>query len=276
VSPRILVGPGKSAQRRRELARTFPAGEEEPPPPTTPLLLAGSLGTTTAMWGPLRAALDGWPTISHEHRGHGMGPLPPGPYSIADLGGDVVTHLDSLRLERVHCCGLSLGGMVGMWLAAHHPERVDRLVLCATSAHLDGEAYAERGRAVREAGTLSGIADSVLARWLTPDYAREHPEVQAALRAQLEHTPVEGYASCCDAIAAMDLRPDLARITAPTLCVAGREDPATPPEQLEAIAAAIDGARLEVLSPAAHLVAVERADAVAALILDHLRSDPEP
>jgi 3-oxoadipate enol-lactonase len=273
VNRPLFLNPGKSAERRRELLRT-PIEPEEPLAPRTPLLLVGSLGTTTAMWGPLRAELGDWPTVSHEHRGHGMGPVPPGPYTIADLGSDVVAHLDSLSLERVHYCGLSLGGMVGMWLAAHHPERVERLVLCCTSAHLHPEAYAERARAVREAGALTEISDSVLARWLTPEYAADHPEVEAALRAQLEHTPVEGYAACCEAIAAMDLRDDLPSIAAPTLCIAGREDPATPPEQLERIADAIPHARLDILSPAAHLVAVQRPDVVAGLILDHLRSEP--
>ena len=153
---------------------------------------------------------------------------PPGPYSLADLGGDVLKRLDAHGLQRVHYCGLSLGGMVGMWLAVNHPQRIERLVLCNTSAHLNPQAYATRARDVRTAGSLAGVADAVLARWLTPDYAREHPGVADGLRAQLLGTSPEGYAGCCEAIAAMDLRPDLPRIAAPTLCVAGARGPGHP------------------------------------------------
>ena len=274
MSPRLLARPGKSAERRRELLRTPIEAQPEPEPLTT-LALSSSLGTTAAMWGPLLDALgDAVAHLVYDHRGHGAGPVPPGPYSLADLAGDVLQRIDARGLQRVSFCGVSLGGMVGMWLAAHHPERIERLVLCNTAAHLDGAAYAARAEQVRSAGTVAVVADAVLARWLTPDYAAEHPEVAAALRAQLDHTPPEGYAGCCEAIAAMDLRADLARIRAPTLCIAGREDPATPPEHLERIAEAIPGAELHVLSPAAHLSPVERAATVAELVLDHLRSDP--
>ena len=238
------------------------------------LLLVGSLGTSSAMWDPLRALLGDLSLLALDHRGHGglASAAPPGPYSLADLGGDVLASLDARGLERVDYCGLSLGGMVGMWLAVHHPERIGRLVLCNTSAHLNPEAYAARAREVRAAGTVALVADGVLARWLTPLYTRGHPAVVAGLRAQLVETAPEGYAGCCEAIAGMDLRPELGRIAAPTLCVAGREDPATPPELLRLIADAVPDGRLEVLSPAAHLSPVEQAPAVAALIFDHLRS----
>lgn len=238
------------------------------------LVLSGSLGTTTAMWDPLLAHLDGTPTLAYDHRGHGSAPVPRGPYSLADLGGDVIAMLDARGLRTVDFCGLSLGGMVGMWLAAHHSERIERLVLCCTAAHLNPDSYATRAREVRAAGSVEQLADTVLERWLTPAYAREHPDVAADLRAQLAHTPAEGYAACCEAIASMDLRPDLQRINAPTLCIAAREDPATPPEHLQAITAAIARSHLHTLSPCAHLAPVERARDVATLILDHLRSDP--
>jgi 3-oxoadipate enol-lactonase len=238
------------------------------------LVLSGSLGTTAAMWDPLLAQFDGLATLPYDHRGHGSATVPSGPYSLADLGGDVIAMLDARGLRRVSFCGLSLGGMVGMWLAVHHPERIDRLVLCCTAAHLNPDSYAARAREVRAAGTVEPVADAVLQRWLTPDYAREHPDVVAGLRAQLTSTPAEGYAACCEAIATMDLRPDLRRIAAPTLCIAAREDPATPPEHLQGIAAAIASSHLETLSPSAHLVSVERARDVATLTLDHLRSDP--
>jgi 3-oxoadipate enol-lactonase len=245
---------------------------EDGPRDGPPLLLGGSLGTDAAMWddqAPLLAAT--YRVIRFDHRGHGASPVPPGPYAIEDLGRDVLALLDRLGLERVAYGGLSIGGMVGMWLAANAPERVDRLMLLCTSAHLPpASAWQERAAAVLEAGTVAAVADTVLARWLTPDYAASHPEVAARLRAMLAAQPPEGYAGCCHAIGSMDLRASLARIAAPTLVIAGAQDPATPPDHGRAIAAGIAGARLEVLSPAAHLANVERADAVTALMADHL------
>jgi 3-oxoadipate enol-lactonase len=236
------------------------------------VMMGGSLGATLELWdaqeGPLGERLR---VVRFDHRGHGGSPVPPGPYSIAGLGGDVLALMDTLGAERASYCGLSMGGMVGMWLAAHAPERLERLVLICTAAHLPPpEAWAERAAAVLAAGTVEVVADGVLARWLTPEFAREHPEVVAWLRSMLVATPPEGYAGCCRAIERMDLRGDLPRIQLPTLVVAAAQDTSTPPEHGEAIAAAIPGARFELVSPSAHIAAVERADEVTALIRDHL------
>jgi 3-oxoadipate enol-lactonase len=215
--------------------------------------------------------------IRYDQRGHGASPAPPGPYAIADLGADALALLDRLEIERASFAGVSIGGMVGMWLAAHAPDRIDRLVLICTSAHLGPpEAWAQRAATVRAAGTLEVIADTVLGRWLTPAFAAAHPDTAAWLRAMLVATPPEGYAACCAAIEHMDQRGDLAAIRAPTLVVSGADDLATPPEHQRALAAAIAGARLETLSPAAHVASVERADAVTALITEHLDQEPQP
>jgi pimeloyl-ACP methyl ester carboxylesterase len=160
--------------------------------------------------------------------------------------------------------------MVGMWLGLHAPERVDRLVLCCTSAHLPpASAWAERAATVREAGSAAPIADAVLGRWLTPSGAASHPELVERLRRMLLATPAEGYAACCGVIERLDLRDALPSIQAPTLAIAGAQDPATPPEHLEAIAGAVPDARLEVLDGAAHLANLERPEAVTQLILEH-------
>jgi len=237
-----------------------------------PLLMCGSLGTTLKMWdpqlGPLSERLR---VVRLDPRGHGASPVPPGPYEIGDLGGDVLGLMDALGLERASFCGLSIGGMVGIWLAAHAPERIERLVLVCTAAHLPpASAWAERAAAVRAAGTVEVVAGAVVARWLTPGFAAAHPEVVADLRAMLAASPAEGYAACCEAIARMDLRDDLARIAAPALVVGGAQDPATPPDHQRFLAGHIPGARLEVLSPAAHLASVERPGEVSSLILEHM------
>jgi 3-oxoadipate enol-lactonase len=241
------------------------------PPDAPALVLSNSLGTSTAMWEPQVATLsERFRVVRYDHRGHGGSPVLPGPYDIGDLGRDVLALLDRLEIERASICGVSLGAMVGMWLGAHAPERIERLVLCCTSAHLPpAQAWADRAAAVCAAGTTAAVADAVLARWLTPAGAAVDPYRLARLRAMLLATPAEGYAACCGVIERLDLRGDLASISAPTLVIAGAEDPATPPEHLERIAAGIPGARLEVLDGAAHLANVERADDVTRLIAGH-------
>jgi 3-oxoadipate enol-lactonase len=237
-----------------------------------PLLLGGSLGTTLLMWdpqvGPLAARRR---VIRFDHRGHGGSPVPAGPYTIADLGGDVVALLDRLGIARASYCGLSIGGMVGMWLAAHAPERIDRLVLISTAPWLPpASAWTERAAAVRAAGTPAVVADAVVGRWFTPGFAARSPGVVERYRAMIAATDAEGYASCCEAVGALDVRPALPAIGAPTLVIGGADDPSTPPEHARAIASAIPGARLEILDPAAHLASVERADVVTALVAAHL------
>ena len=241
------------------------------PPGAPVLVLGGSLGTTGALWEAQLAELAArfW-VVRYDHLGHGGSLVPAGPYSIDLLGRELLALLDELGIDYASFAGLSLGGMVGMWVAAHAPERVQRLVLFCTSARLGPpEMWHERAAAVR-AGGMPAVVDGVLARWFTPAFAQERPEVVAVYREMVTATPAEGYAGCCEAIAGMDLRPVLGAIGAPTLVVAGAQDPATPPEHAELIAAAIPGARLAVLDRAAHLATVEQPDRAGSLLLEHL------
>jgi 3-oxoadipate enol-lactonase len=235
------------------------------------LVLASSLGTRAAMWEPqIEALSDTWRVLAYDHRGHGASPVPPAPWEIADIARDALELLDAHGIERASFCGLSLGAMAGMWLAAHAPARIDRLVLCCTTAYFpDKDLWRERAEAAREAG-MEGIADTVVERWLTPAYAGTHPAVRRRLRDMLVATPADGYVAACGAIERMDLRDDLASISVPTRVIAGLDDPATPLEHLQRIAAAIPGARLEVVPAAAHLANVEQASAVTRLIRDHI------
>lgn len=235
------------------------------------IAFTGSLGTDLRMWHPQSERLgEHFRTLRYDVRGHGGSSVPPGPYSIAELGSDLLDLLDRLEIERASLCGLSIGGMVSMWVAAHAPDRVDRLVLCCTSAHLGPrESWIERAATVRSDG-VGAVADAVLARWFTAAFAAAHPEVIERMRKVLSSTPPEGYAGCCEAIAEMDLTADLPSITAPTLVIAGAEDPATPPEHGRLIADLIPGAAYEVISPAAHLATVERPDLTTAMILRFL------
>lgn len=255
----------------------------EGPPDAPVVLLAGSLGSTLEMWDPQVPALTSrFRVVRYDARGHGRSPVPAGPYEIDDLVDDAVALLDRLEVERAHVVGLSLGAMTGMRLAAREPHRVDRLALLCTSAWFPSpHAWAERAAAVRAGGT-SAVADAVVERWFTERLRADDPELVQRHREMIAATPAEGYAACCGAIERLDLRSDLPLIAAPTLVVAGADDPATPPEHLTAIADGIPGARLLVLPQAAHLANVEQATAVDAALLAHLdpaglcASGPDP
>jgi 3-oxoadipate enol-lactonase len=242
---------------------------EDGPADAPALLLVNSLGATLEMWEPQVSALaERFRLVRYDQRGHGGSAVPVGPYTMDDLGADAVALLDRLGIARAHVCGLSLGAMVGLWLAGHAPDRVDRIVLCGAAARLDPQRWAERAAIVRAEGTAA-VADTVVGRWFTPAFAERHPELVARMRAMTAGTPAEGYASCCAAIERMDLEPILPAIRAPTLLVAGTEDPAIPPEHSYRIAATLPGAVVELL-PAAHLANVEQPVAFTRLVLGHL------
>lgn len=234
------------------------------------LVLSNSLGSTTAMWDPQIPALaERLRVVRYDHRGHGGSPVPTGPYELADLGADALRLLDRLGVERAHWCGLSLGGMVGMWMAINAPQRIGRLVLCCTSANLGPPSmWADRAATVRAEG-VDAIADAGIGRWLTAGFIEREPAATAAVRAMLAATPDEGYASCCAAIEHMDLVAELGAISSPTIVIAGRHDPATPPEHGERIVAGIPGARLELVD-AAHLATIEQPKVMTELIAGHL------
>lgn len=236
----------------------------------TPVLFASSIGSSRIMWSHQVAAVSVHRRmIAFDYRGHGSSPTPDGPYEIADLAGDVLALMDSLGIERADFVGLSLGGMVGMWLGAHHPARIRRLVLACTTPHMPPpELWIERAALV-EAEGMEAIADSVLERWFTEGFAIDHPEEVLPIREQFLATSAYGYAQCGLAISRMDQRDTLARIAAPTLVIAGAADPATTPEVCRQLAHAIPGARYEEVA-GAHIAAVEAAGPFTSLILDHL------
>ncbi|MET8202115.1 3-oxoadipate enol-lactonase [Micromonospora taraxaci] len=252
---------------RLHLAVDGPAGA-----PT--LVLGSSLGTAAAMWEPQIPTLaERFRIIRYDHLGHGRSAVPPGPYTMDLLGRELVRTLDDLDVPWVHYAGLSLGGMVGMWLAAHAPDRVRRMVLLCTSASLGPPGQWHQRAATVKGSGLPAIADAVVARWFTPAFATSRPDVVAGHRAMLTATSPDGYAACCEAIAAMDLRPDLGRITAPTLVVAGADDRATPVEHAREIVGGIPRARLAVVGAAAHLANVEQPEQVSRLLLEHLHEE---
>jgi 3-oxoadipate enol-lactonase len=224
------------------------------------IVLSNSLGTNLAMWEPQLATLtQRFRVLRYDTRGHGATTVTPGPYSIAQLGRDALTLLDALKVQRAHFCGLSLGGVTGMWLAVNAPARIDRLVLANTAPKIfTQEAWNTRIENVRKSG-LESIADTVIGGWLTQGFRDREPATAARMRAMLTSMPVEGYIGCCVAIRDIDLREAIRGIKQPTLIIAGTHDKGTPPADGRAMQQAIAAAHYVELD-AAHISSVEAAD----------------
>lgn len=234
------------------------------------LVLSNSLGTTLELWEPQLPALTRTHrVIRYDHRGHGRSPVPPGPYTVAELGRDLVELLDDLDVERVSLCGLSIGGVVGMWLACNAPDRLDRLVLACTRPSFPRRQWVERAATVR-AGGVAAVADAVVGRWFTPSFLDSSPTTVEQFRSMLTETSSEGYAACCDALAGLDLTDTLSGIRASTLVLTGSEDPVAPPDLGAQLAASIPGASHAVIAGAAHIANVEQPEAFTAHVLEHL------
>ncbi len=235
---------------------------------------SNSLGTTLEMWDALVPHLRGrYRVLRYDARGHGRSGRASGGFAVDDLADDLAGLLDALGVERAHVVGLSLGGMTGQSLAARRPDRVASLALIATSAFMPSpESWRERAALVRERGT-EAIAEATMGRWFTPSFAGT--DAARAVRERFEAIDREGYAACCEAIGRMDLRPIVGAIAAPVLVVAGADDPATPVAMAEEIRALVPDAEMVVLPRAAHLLAVERPDALASHLLAFLdRREP--
>jgi 3-oxoadipate enol-lactonase/4-carboxymuconolactone decarboxylase len=232
---------------------------------------SNSLGTTLEMWdAQVRALAPRYRCLRYDTRGHGRSPVVDGPLSVDDLASDLVALLDNLQIGTAHVVGLSLGGMTAQAFAARYPQRLRSLVLMATSAHMPPEeTWNERAQTVRTRG-MGALVEGVMSRWFVEDTIAFAPEQVKPVRDRFLAIDPRGYAACCLAIRDMDLRGVIGGITAPTLVVAGEDDPATPLEMAEEIQSRIPGAELTVIPEAAHLLAVEQPDAVNDLLLGFL------
>lgn len=239
------------------------------PPYAPALLCSNSLGSDLDLWRPQLAALRAYRIIRYDTRGHGRSSAMPGPYDLDLLGQDAVAVLDAAGAKRADFLGISLGGLTGMWLGLRAPERVRKLVLANTGAKIGTtESWNQRIEAVRSQG-LAAIADSVLARWFTPEFTATGAGILAQIRATFIATPAEGYIACCEALRDADLRDQIAGIRAPVLVVTGAGDLSTPPALGELVRDRIAGARLVSLATA-HISNVEQPDAFNRAVLDFL------
>lgn len=234
------------------------------------LVLSNSLGTDVALW---EAQMDAFSSrfrvLRYDSRGHGETSTPPGPYTVDQLGQDVLHLLDKLSLERVHFCGVSLGGVVGQWLGVHAPQRLHKLVLCSTAAKIGTkQSWNARIDSVVSGG-MQPIVPSVLERWYTPGFISSLPDRVASTGEMLRRTSAAGYAATCAALRDADQRQSVGGILSPTLVVAGKHDPVTPPSDCQWLKNAIPGA-LYLELEASHLCNVEAAVPFNTAVVDFL------
>jgi 3-oxoadipate enol-lactonase len=236
------------------------------------LVFSNSLGSNLHMWDKLLPWFEkSYRVLRYDTRGHGQSSVPPGPYTIAQLGGDVVHLIDHLGLDHVNVCGLSLGGMVAMWLGTHAPQRVRRLVLANTGARIGTpQMWDERVATVQSSG-MASLATTGLHRWFTPGYREHHPDEMEIIRSMIGQTNAQGYASCCGVLRDTDLRHEVRTIEAPCLVITGTYDPATPPSDGLALHSSLRHSSYVELD-ASHLSAWERAEPFADAVLAFLHT----
>jgi 3-oxoadipate enol-lactonase/4-carboxymuconolactone decarboxylase len=224
------------------------------------VIFSNSLGCDHLMWQPQAETLKhAFRVVRYDQRGHGASDVPQGPYTLEQLGGDVIGLADHLGLDTFNFCGLSMGGITGQWLGIHHGGRLDKLVLANTSPHFPPpDMWDQRMGAIRDGG-MKAISEAVLDRFFSQTLHQAQPGIVSDFRQVLENTNPEGYLGCCGMLRLADVYPELGKINAPTLVISGRHDQSTPPERGEKIAAAIKGAT-HVILDAAHISNVERAD----------------
>jgi 3-oxoadipate enol-lactonase len=232
--------------------------EVEGPEGAPAVVLSNSLGTNLHMWdGQAKALAKHFRVVRYDQRGHGKSDAPPPPYSLDRLGQDVLAILDHLGIKKAHFVGLSMGGVTGIWLGRHARDRFGKLVLSNTGAKIgDAALWNARIQTVLKDG-MKGVVDAVLERWFTADFRKRQPAVVERVREMLLTTPPAGYAGCSAALRDMDERAGVSEIKAPTLVIAGKHDPATPPESGEFIANRVKDAKFVVLD-AAHLANLEQ------------------
>ncbi|UJW77023.1 3-oxoadipate enol-lactonase [Rhizobium sp. SL42] len=236
------------------------------------LLFCNSLGTDLGMWDRQVAALtQTYRVLRYDRRGHGRSSAPPARYALSDLGGDVLALLDALNIDRVHFCGLSIGGLTGQWLAIHAGDRLGKVVLCATAARIGtSDGWEDRMQAVRKSG-LGGLVVATSDRWFTPDFTLAEPELVGGILDRFAATSPEGYVGCCSALADADLRGELDRIYHSLLTVSGEDDAVCPPSDLKAIAANVQRGRHVALA-GRHIVNIESSAAFNAVLSDFLQN----
>lgn len=237
------------------------------------LMLGNSLGSNLHMWNKVAPMFEaGHRVLRYDMRGHGGSSVPPDPFTIRDLGGDVLFLLEHLGIDRVHFCGLSLGGLVAMWIGIHAPERVGRMVLANTAAHIGTREMWEQRIAAIETSGMAPLAMATLDRWFTPRYRNQHPQEMDAIREMIAATHPKGYVACCGVLRDTDLSAGMVAIEAPCLVITGTHDPATPASDGRALHSVLRRSEYVELD-ASHLSAWERAAEFGDAVLEFIERE---
>ena len=236
------------------------------------LVLSNSLGSNLHMWDKVLPWLEkSLRILRYDTRGHGKSSVPPAPYSIEQMGSDLLLLMDHLSIDRVHVCGLSLGGLVSIWLGIHAPERFERMIFANTAARIGTRDVWEQRIAMVQSSGMAVLALQTVERWITPAYREQHPAEMETIRQMLAATDPAGYCGCCATLRDTDLRGEIAAIEAPCLVITGTHDPATPPSDGQAIHSALRNSNY-VEFDSAHLSAWEKAEEFAGAVLAFLRT----
>jgi 3-oxoadipate enol-lactonase len=235
------------------------------------LILSNSLGANFFMWDAQMPELrKHFRVLRYDTRGHGQSEVTPGPYTFEQLGRDVLALADTADMGEFSFCGLSMGGVTGMWSALHAAKRLHKLVLCSTGAKIGtSDVWNARIEAVRKSGTKS-IAATTMERWFTRPFREREPQTVERIKKTLENTNTEGYVACCEALRDADFRKEIGSISVPTLVISATHDPATPPTDGKFLAKQIPAARYAELD-AAHLANIEQQKQFTQEVSDFLR-----
>jgi 3-oxoadipate enol-lactonase len=236
------------------------------------LVLTNSLGSNLHMWDKVLPFLErSFAILRYDTRGHGKSSVPSPPYSIEQLGGDLLLLMDHLAIDRAHLCGISLGGLVSQWLAIYAPDRFERLIFANTAARIGTHDGWEQRIAMVQSSGMADLAVQTVGRWITSAYRDQHPAEGETIRQMLASTNPAGYCGCCAALRDTDLRAEISAIKAPCMVITGTHDPATPPSDGRALQSALrDSCYVEFDS--AHLSAWEKAEEFGGAVLSFLRT----
>lgn len=234
------------------------------------LIFSNSLGTNYSMWQPQIDALkDDFYIVCYDTRGHGQSSAPNHAYTIEELGQDVVDLLDYLNIKQTNFCGISMGGLIGQWLAVYKPEYFNKIIVSNTAAKIGNkDAWLERANKVRQEG-LQPISDTAASRWFTDRFIQAKPNVVKTMRENLSTGSAQGYANCCEALAMADLRENLKNAKVPMLVIGGEQDPVTTVEDAKAMVNTAQNATLATIN-ASHIANVEKAEDFTQLIKEFL------
>lgn len=234
------------------------------------IVLSNSLGTTLSMWdAQMDALLQDFRVLRYDTHGHGRS-TKQGKVTLAQLGEDVLNVMAQAGVEKAHFCGISMGGMTGLWLARFAPEHFHSVTVANSAAKIGEQAgWLSRARTVRQEG-MPVVAAGAADRWFTQAFRQKHPAEVEPLVHQLATSNAEGYAQCCEALAAADLRAEVGEIRMPMLLIAGEQDPVTTVADAEFLRDQVPGARLVTL-PASHLSNIEQPAQFNAALLDFLQ-----